>query len=127
MVVDGRLERIGTREARFKRRWLTDFGTWEEITETRPIAGHHECFQFLLDAAVRCPTTRVTSEAFFGSGHRVVHGGEVFQEPVMVDDEVIRRIKDLIPLAPLHNPPDIAAIEALRTLRPDVPNVWDFP
>jgi acetate kinase len=126
MVVDGTLERIGTRDARFKRRWLTDTGNWEEISETVPIADHHEGFRFLLDAAVRYPTTRITPGAFFGFGHRVVHGGEVFREPVIVDNEVIRRIKELIPLAPLHNPSNVAAIEALRSLRPDVPNVAVF-
>lgn len=126
MVVDGTLERIGSRDARFKRRWLTDTGNWEEISETIPIADHHEGFRFLLEAAVRYPTTRVTPGAFFGFGHRVVHGGEVFREPVIVDDEVIRRIKELIPLAPLHNPSNVAAIEALRSLRPDVPNVAVF-
>ena len=96
------------------------------MIETQPIADHHEGFRFLLDAAVRYPTTRVTPGAFFGFGHRVVHGGELFREPVIIDDEVIRQIKDLIPLAPLHNPSNVAAIEALRALRPDVPNVAVF-
>jgi acetate kinase len=126
MVVEGLLERIGTREARFKRRWLSDAGTWEEMIETRPIADHQEGFRFLLEAAARHPTTRVAPGAFFGFGHRVVHGGEVFREPVIIDDEVIRKIKELIPLAPLHNPPNVVAIEVLRTLRPDVPNVAVF-
>lgn len=126
IVVKGTLDRIGTREARFKRRWLTDAGGWEEISETLPIADHHEGFRFLLEASERYPTTRIMPGAFFGFGHRVVHGGEAFREPVIVDDEVMRQIKDLIPLAPLHNPSNLAAIEVLRALRPDVPNVAVF-
>ncbi|NLI80322.1 MAG: acetate kinase [Deltaproteobacteria bacterium] len=125
-VVQGSLERIGTREAGFRRRWLTDSESWEDIVETRPIADHYEGFQYLLDVAERYPTTRVAPGAFFGFGHRVVHGGEAFREPVIVDEDVICRIKDLIPLAPLHNPPNVAGIEALRKLRPDVPNVAVF-
>jgi acetate kinase len=125
-LVKGLLERIGTPEARFKRRWLTDSGDWEEISETRPIADHREGFQFLLEVAISHPTTRVAPGAFFGFGHRVVHGGERFRVPVIIDDAVIRQIKDLIPLAPLHNPPNVAAIEVLRALRPDVPNVAVF-
>ncbi len=125
-LVDGMLERIGTREARFKRRWLTDSGDWEEISETRPIADHHEGFRFLLEVAVRYPTTRVAPDAFFGFGHRVVHGGEVFREPVIIDDEVIRQIKDLIPLAPLHNPSNVAAIEALQRAAPRCPQCGGF-
>jgi acetate kinase len=125
-LVQGLLERIGTREARFRRRRLTDSGDWEEYTETRPIADHREGFQFLLDVAARHPTARVGPGDFFGFGHRVVHGGEVFRDPVIVDDEVIRQIKDLIPLAPLHNPPNVVGIEVLRALRPDVPHVAVF-
>ncbi|HOV87772.1 MAG TPA: acetate kinase [Syntrophobacteraceae bacterium] len=126
LVVKGLLERIGTREATFRRRWLSDSGAWEELVETRPIADHHEGFEFLLEVAVRYPTTRVAPKAFFGFGHRVVHGGERFRAPVIVDDEVVRQIKDLIPLAPLHNPSNVLAIEAVRTLRPDLPNVAVF-
>jgi len=125
-LVVGLLERIGTRDARFNRRWLTDSGGWTEATETLPVADHYEAFQFLLDVVLRYPTARVAPDTFFGFGHRVVHGGEVFREPVIVDDEVVRGIKALIPLAPLHNPYNVLAIEALRGLRPDVPNVAVF-
>ena len=125
-LVRGLLERIGTPEARLKHCRLTDAGDWEEIVETRPVGDHHEGFQFILDVAARYPTTRDVPGAFFGFGHRVVHGGEVFREPVIIDDEVVRQIKELIPLAPLHNPPNVVAIEVLRALRPDVPNVAVF-
>lgn len=125
-VVVGLLERIGTRDACFKRRWLTGSGDWTEMTETLPVADHYEAFRFLLDASLRYPTTGVAANAFFGFGHRVVHGGEVFHEPVIIDDEVIKQIRALIPLAPLHNLPNVLAIEALRKLRPDIPNVAVF-
>jgi len=125
-LVEGLLERIGTPEARFKRRRLTDAGDWEEIVETRPVSDHREGFQFLLDVAASYPTARVSTGEIFGFGHRVVHGGEAFHEPVIVDDEGVRQIEALIPLAPLHNPSNLVAIEALRALRPDVPNVAVF-
>ncbi|MDN6637123.1 MAG: acetate kinase, partial [Yaniella sp.] len=48
------------------------------------------------------------------AGHRVVHGGERFKKPELVDPEVIRAIDRLAPLAPLHNPP---ATEGLRAIR----------
>jgi len=125
-LVKGLLERIGTPEARLKHRRLTGSDDWEEIIETRSVADHGEGLQFILDVAARYPTTRGGPGEFYGFGHRVVHGGEVFREPVIIDDEVVRRIKDLIPLAPLHNPSNLAAIEVLRALRPDVPNVAVF-
>ena len=113
-LVKGLLERIGTPEARLKHRRLTDSDDWEEIIETRPVADHREGLQFILQVTARHPTTRDASGQILGFGHRVVHGGEVFREPVIIDDEVVRRIKDLIPLAPLHNPSNVVAIEALR-------------
>ena len=125
-LVEGMLERIGTPEARLKHRRLTEADDWEEIIETRPIADHRKGLEFILEVAARYPTSRDAPDAFFGFGHRVVHGGEVFREPVIIDDEVMRQIKDLIPLAPLHNPSNVAAIEVFRALRPDIPNVAVF-
>ncbi len=59
-------------------------------------------------------------------GHRVVHGGEKFHESVIIDDEVIKGIRECVELAPLHNPPNIIGIEACRQLMPDVPMVAVF-
>jgi acetate kinase len=59
-------------------------------------------------------------------GHRVVHGGARFIEPTRIDDDVIRGIEDLRPLAPLHNEPALAAIKEARAALPDVPHVAVF-
>lgn len=59
-------------------------------------------------------------------GHRVVHGGTRFAEPVLVDDDVLAAIEELIPLAPLHNPANLAGIEVARRTFPDVPQVAVF-
>lgn len=59
-------------------------------------------------------------------GHRVVHGGEKFRESVIIDEEVIKGIRECVELAPLHNPPNIIGIEACRQLMPDVPMVAVF-
>jgi len=59
-------------------------------------------------------------------GHRVVHGGTRFQAPVLVDDAVLKAIRDLSPLAPLHNPAGVAGIEAARRALPGVPQVAVF-
>jgi acetate kinase len=55
------------------------------------------------------------------AGHRVVHGGDRFSEPLPIDDEAEADLAGLADLAPLHNPPALAAIEALRRLRPRLP------
>jgi acetate kinase len=61
-----------------------------------------------------------------GAGHRVVHGGARFTASVLVDDDVIAAIRAASPLAPLHNPANLAGIEAVRALRPDLPQVAAF-
>jgi acetate kinase len=58
--------------------------------------------------------------------HRVVHGGERFREPVVIDDEVERGLAAVAELAPLHNRPALAAVEQARAALPDVPHVAVF-
>jgi acetate kinase len=59
-------------------------------------------------------------------GHRVVHGGRQYRQPVQIDDEVERNLGGLTELAPLHNGPAVDAIHAARTTLPDVPHVAVF-
>ena len=59
-------------------------------------------------------------------GHRVVHGGDKFADPALVDDDVLAAIAELVPLAPLHNPANLEGIEVRRRVFPDVPQVAVF-
>ncbi len=59
-------------------------------------------------------------------GHRAVHGGEEFASSVMVTDKVLDKMKELIPLAPLHNPANIMGMEICQELMPGIPNVAVF-
>jgi len=59
-------------------------------------------------------------------GHRVVHGGERFNSSVLITDEVIQKIVECIDLAPLHNPPNLSGIMAIKDLMPNVPQVAVF-
>jgi len=59
-------------------------------------------------------------------GHRVVHGGETFSGSVLITDQVLKALKDNIELAPLHNPPNIKGIEAVKELLPDIPQCGVF-
>jgi acetate kinase len=61
-----------------------------------------------------------------GVGHRVVHGGSRFTGPIRVDSKVLEQLRELIPLAPLHQPYNLAAIEAAFERMPDVPQVACF-
>ncbi|WP_313357260.1 acetate kinase [Corynebacterium variabile] len=59
-------------------------------------------------------------------GHRVVQGGSIFNEPVIIDESVKNEIRGMIPLAPLHNPANLDGIENAQSLLPDVPHVAVF-
>jgi len=61
-----------------------------------------------------------------GVGHRVVHGGARFSGPTLITPEVLTELRKLIPLAPLHQPHNLAAIEAVSAQLPDVPQVACF-
>lgn len=59
-------------------------------------------------------------------GHRVVHGGPDLTEPLVLDDRADSALEALVDWAPLHNPPSVAGIHAIRSLRPDLPQVACF-
>jgi acetate kinase len=61
-----------------------------------------------------------------GVGHRVVHGGADYAGPVVLDAGVEAKLEALCPLAPLHQPHNLAAIRAIRDLSPDIPQVACF-
>ncbi|HEX6425153.1 MAG TPA: acetate/propionate family kinase [Acidimicrobiales bacterium] len=79
------------------------------------VAGHDDITRAL--AALR---------PFDAIGHRVVHGGEAFRGPVVVDDEVRRRLGDLTALAPLHQPKSLAALDVVGAVAPGVLSVACF-
>jgi acetate kinase len=61
-----------------------------------------------------------------GVGHRIVHGGERFADSVLITDEVVAAVEEFAPLAPLHNPPGLLGIRAVRSVWPDMPQVAVF-
>jgi acetate kinase len=67
-----------------------------------------------------------SATGLFAIAHRVVHGGETFQQPVRIDAHVLSAIEALTPLAPLHQPHNIAGMRACARLRPEVPQVASF-
>ena len=76
-----------------------------------------------VDAAIQQDLGDLTLDAV---GHRVVHGGERFAEPVLIDNEITRAIERLNPLAPLHNPANVLGIRAIAKKWPDMPQVAVF-
>ncbi|MFD0888555.1 acetate kinase [Streptosporangium algeriense] len=101
-------------------------GIVERIGEPgSPVADHEAALDIVADELAG-QGLGVDSPELTAIGHRVVHGGTDFTEPTLITDEVTARIEELVPLAPLHNPGNLAGIEVTRRLRSDLPQVAVF-
>ena len=123
-VTDGLAERVGTPEAVLRTRHSGDDIITERLTD-----GSYQAIiaRILGDLPGTGPGPAGNNQArLAGVGHRVVHGGERFTRSVLVDDEVVAAIGSVSHLAPLHNPANLAGIEAVRAVRPDLPQVAVF-
>jgi acetate kinase len=125
ILSSGLLERIGESESQHTHRIYGPSGTIKETVRRARVANHEEGFRFILSMPANSAVITNPAE-ILGIGHRVVHGGEAFQEPVLIDEKVMETIRELIPLAPLHNPANLLGIEAARQVFPGVPQVAVF-
>ena len=119
-IAKGLVERIGLDNGIFS---ITVDG--EKKTVNQDFKNHEEAVNLMLDKLVENGVIRSIND-IDASGHRVVHGGEVFDRSVLIDDEVVKKIQELSELAPLHNPANLMGINAFREQLPDVPHVAVF-
>ncbi|MDX1656405.1 MAG: acetate/propionate family kinase [Candidatus Competibacteraceae bacterium] len=115
-VYHGQVEGIGTSP-----HLLVQEGQRLVAEERWQEGGHDRALARLLDWLDR--TDRLTLRAV---GHRVVHGGTALDKPVVVDDQVLAKLESLVPLAPLHQPHNLAGIRAVRASAPQLPQVACF-
>ena len=121
----GVLEQIAEAQSRLTHHTRNPQDKMKEIVKTQPVADHQAGFQLIGDVLRESGAVGETNE-LFGIGHRVVHGGAVFREPTLINKKVIDTIRELIPLAPLHNPANLLGIEVALEQAPDVPQVAVF-
>jgi acetate kinase len=118
----GVLERIGEQQSRLA---YTVAGVHQELE--RPVADHARGLGLIVEALSDSEHGGLEEISEIGAvGHRVVHGGEAFAQPVVITDEVERAIEEHVQLAPLHNPPNLQGIRVARRLLPGVPQVAVF-
>ena len=98
-------------------------GIVERIGEAGFLATHEEALQSVITKLVE---SNVHLKDIAVVGHRVVHGGEKFTKPVLIDESVVADIESLISLAPLHNPAHLAGIKGIMKLLPNTPQVAVF-
>lgn len=120
IVTKGIVERIGMNDAVF-----TIEVDGEKKKETTEIPDHSRAVEILLDKLTKYKIIH-SLEEIDGIGHRVVHGGEKFNDSALITDEIEQGIEDVSELAPLHNPANLTGIRAFKTVLPNVPSVAVF-
>lgn len=100
-------------------------GLIDRIGEPGSITSHHAAMEQII-RHLQTGGIIQDGKGIDAIGHRVVHGGERFHEPVLVDAEVMAAINEMVPLAPLHNPANLHGITVAKSLFPDVPQVAVF-
>ena len=104
-----------------------EVGENKKLTFELPIPTHKEAIELVLRILTNDETKVINSiKEIQAIGHRIVHGGEFFKESTIITPDVIDKIEQLIPLAPLHNPANIMGIKICQELMPKVPNVAVF-
>jgi acetate kinase len=113
-LASARVERVGEPEPRL---------TCGDLERGLPAGAPHDvCVAAIIDAL----REQLPDQALNVVGHRVVHGGAEFSSPTRIDDAVVEAIRALVPLAPLHNPGNLAGIEAARRALPEALHVAVF-
>ncbi|MDP4104966.1 MAG: acetate kinase [Bacillota bacterium] len=120
VITKGLIERIGLNDSIFN---ITVNG--EKVQETLDIPNHEVAVQMLLDKLTTTGIIKSLDE-IDGVGHRVVHGGELFNDSVLISDQVLEQIEGLSELAPLHNPANVTGIKAFQSVLPNVPAIAVF-
>lgn len=119
-MASGVVERIGLNDSIFSIKY--DGNRHKEIME---IPSHSDAVRILLDRMVTLGIVKDLNE-IEGVGHRVVHGGELFSDSVLITDEVVDAIEKVSDLAPLHNPANLTGIKAFQDVLPNVPAIAVF-
>ncbi|UCG10764.1 MAG: acetate kinase [Dehalococcoidia bacterium] len=100
------------------------FRAKQELQETRAVSDHGQASRLVLDWLA---FSKLLEDRLDAVGHRVIHGGDQFSQPVLIDEEVINAIAGSSELAPLHNQPSLRAIRAMRErLGAEIPMVAVF-
>lgn len=124
VLASGLVERIGEAQSRLTQQHRAG-GDFQETLRKGAVADHREGFAWIA-AALRDSGAVQSPDELSGVGHRVVHGGEAFQAPALIDEQVMEQIREQIPLAPLHNPANLVGIEVAMAGLPDVAHVAVF-
>ncbi len=119
--VAGQIDGIGTETTRLVAKNQSGERIADFLLEGEKVS-HDQSF----DALLRWFTQQLGDWEIAAVGHRVVHGGEHYAKPILIDAHVLEKLTSYTPLAPLHQPHNVAGIRALQALMPNVPQIACF-
>ncbi len=126
VLCSGLLEKIGETSSRLTHA-VTAWGQEGEIRRDQAVRDHEEGMALIVEVLQDAKHGVIHDTAeISGVGHRVVHCGEAFSDAARIDDAVFAAIADHVPLAPLHNPPNLTGIEVAREFFPQATQVAVF-
>ena len=120
LLISGTFERIGL-DGSFVTFKLND----EKIKKEVELNNHEDAVKVLLNELIELKVIN-SLEEIDAVGHRLVHGGDIYSESVVITDEVIKTVTELSSLAPLHNPANIVGVKSFKAVLPNVPMVGVF-
>lgn len=122
VVAKGIVSRIGEEGSYFEQETARG-----KIKELAPVPSHHQAFEICIHNLLHPDYGAIGDiHEIEAVGHRAVHGADLFIASTLIDEEVIAKLEECVPLAPLHNPPNLVGIREGRALLPDVPHVAVF-
>ncbi len=122
VVAKGIVSRIGEEGSYFEQETARG-----KIKELAPVPSHHQAFEICIHNLLHPDYGAIGDiHEIEAVGHRAVHGADLFIASTLIDQEVIAKLEECVPLAPLHNPPNLVGIREGRALLQDVPHVAVF-
>lgn len=123
VLLSGLSERIGIAGSRIKQ----ESHKGEKLTLEQDLPNHKVALEAILNCIIDAKYGAIGDIAEIKAvGHRVVHGGEKFNQSVVIDEELIKVLEEMSELAPLHNPPNIVGIKTCQELMPHAAQVAVF-
>lgn len=119
-IISGYVEKIGASDS-----FYTIKFDGKKTEKQAEIKDHTAAVKVMLDELLAYGAVKDLEE-IVGVGHRVLHGGEKYTDSVIIDDEVVKNIKDLTKLGPLHHPGNLAGIKAMQKALPEAKQVAVF-
>ena len=120
VIISGTFEKIGIEGSFYTIKYNGEKDKKEAVLET-----HTDAVKILLDELINYKVIKKYSE-IDGVGHRIVHGGDKYTESVIINEDILKTVEKLVPLAPLHNPANLVGVRSFMEVLPDTPMVAVF-